>query len=134
MEEQIKNLLSQEGNIPSDFIVKARQFMNTKQGKEMIKQLNDQGINPDMLAKLIGRKPNQAVVVIRNNGIMKSKLSNDNYKETFSTSYVTVIDDILVTAWYDDKNKFLNKKASKILNHDVYGQVILEGIAISMLK
>lgn len=124
MEEEIKNLLN---NVPSDVIARANKLINTRAGQEMIKEIQEKGINREMIENLI--KPNQKVFIIRPNGIVKSRLislSDECPSILHATTPIKVIKDNCIV-WYDSHIKTVNKKASKWLGFNVGGVVVVIG-------
>lgn len=130
--EMLKNLitgLQNAENIPSDMILKARRLINTPKGREILKNLESQGITQESIAKMFNPPPvpKKNGILIRPNGMMKNKMiTNDEPLEGSDIQSTTiVINNITITAWYDAKIKCINKRASKLLNMNVGGQVVL---------
>jgi len=116
-------------HIPPDMIMKARNLMNTRKGREMLKDLEKQGITQESIGQLIDeqKQVRKTGLIIRQNGIIKSKLITTEcpIQATDPQFIIVNINNINITAWYDKKNNCVNKKASKILGQTVGGQVVL---------
>lgn len=126
--ENIKN----GDKIPSDLINQARRLANSKKGREILKELNDKGINKDFLDKAMqSQKPifNKNVLIIRPNGIVKLRKINDTNEcpSILHANKPINIDCKMenVKIWYDSDIKFINKRASKLANVDVHGIAIV---------
>lgn len=145
MEAEILNEII-NGNldkIPPDMIMKAKRLMDTRAGREMLKDLQKKGIDQEYVNKMIeDQKPiivKKSVLVIRPNGIIKSKLVGEECPLQGSDIQFIIIklNNQNVIAWYDQKIKTTNKRASKILNMKVGGMVVLCGegdITMDILK
>lgn len=128
--EMLKNLitgLQNADDIPSDMILKARKLINTPKGREILKNLESQGITQESIAKMLNPPVHKKTgILIRPNGIMKNKMIIEAPLEGSDVQSTTiVINNIVITAWYDAKVKCINKRASKLLNMNVGGQVVL---------
>jgi hypothetical protein len=143
MEELLKNMvngMSNMDNVPPDMLLKARQLINTPKGRAVLKDLEKQGITQESIGKLIQstQPPKKMGLLIRQNGIIKSKVITETPLEGSDPQCINVvINNINVYAWYDAKNKCVNKKASKLLNMTVGGQVVLYAdidLTVDMIK
>jgi len=110
VEEFRLKYLSKKGLIPALFDdfrnVPAEQKKQVGAEINVLKQLN----------------PTHTITLIRPNGIMKTKIVHDtSYQEAFPTCYHAIVNNIPLTAWYDDKNKYKNrfKKFSDLLFHKI---------------
>lgn len=125
-EEQLRDMMQNIDKIPSDVIAQARKFANTRAGREMIKEMGQQ---IDMENFKIPNQNTLNVLVIRPNGIVKTRsivISEDCPSILHATTPTKIIfNDYIV--WYDASIKSINKKASKWLNQNVGGMVIVIG-------
>jgi len=139
MLKNLVNGLQNADNISPDMIMQAKRLINTPKGREILKNLEKQGITQDTIRKLIDKPViiRKTGILIRPNGIIKIKVINDEPLQGSDIQSINiVINNIAITAYYDAKMKTINKKASKLLNMNVGGQVVLVGddLTIDLIK
>ena len=132
-ENSIKEMLENIQNldkIPPDLIARARRLTNTRAGREMIKEMENKGINKEMIEKLMPAKADTIdVLVMRPNGIVKSrKMQTDasNCSLLHATTPMKVVKNDY-TVWYDASILTTNKKASQWLGFNVGGMIVIIG-------
>ena len=126
-------------NIPPNLLKQARKFANTKAGREMLKELDDKGINRESIQKTLLPQKNigelKSVIIIRPNGCIKTKLIDINDLTDKGPTLLHAVFPVKLIynsltkknliVWYDNINKYTNKKASKMIGTTVGGLVII---------
>lgn len=119
----IQEMLSR---VSPDMMLQARRLMNTRAGREMIKEMEEKGIDQNVMQNILKVEETVKVLIIRPNGIVKYK----NIKNTECPLNGTTPTKIIkgnYTVWYDANIKHVNKKATKWLNMNVGGMIIVMG-------
>lgn len=116
-------------NIPEDILQQAKKLANTKKGREILNDIDKNGIIKNLL-----NENKKKIIMIRPNGIIKIQMIQENDLQTLQVKIIKK-QNYTITCWYDSKNKFINKRASKFLNEKVGGHVYVyldEDITISL--
>ena len=127
--------------IPPDLLKQAQKMANSREGKKIIKELNNKGINQESVKKAMScNNPEcqdqsccklRKVIIMRQNGVIK--LKDIPYSEaapsflhaTKPMSMHKIINaDLQIKVWYDADVKGINKRATNILKQRIAGVVI----------
>ena len=137
MMNEIMENIKDVDHIPADLINQARKLANSKAGRDILKELNNSGINKEFIEKAIQSQKapigDKQVLIIRPNGIVKTKkiiMTDGCPSFLHANKPVDIICTKLnmnktIKIWYDSDIKYVNKRASKYTNITIHGIAII---------